>query len=156
MRSFSLIALLLMSAFTFAQSEGDKKDIDGQKFTYSSGTWVHDALGDSFKHDKRYTAIHRDKTWKKWYSEGSPTLKKILDLGPNVAFKFKGADSQFHTYSVFPNKNAMAAVFGGSGGGGATAAAGGAKLSNTAWWLIGGAAVITGAVIIDNNKNESE
>ena len=110
----ALIALVPMALF--AQSSGDKKDIDGQKFTYDGKQWVHEALGSNVSTSKAYSAVYRDKTWQKWYNEGDPTLKKILDLGPNVVFKYKGSDGQYHTYGVFSSKAALKAAVGGGAG----------------------------------------
>ena len=162
----ALIALLPMALF--AQSSGDKKDIDGQKFTYNGKSWVHDALGEKYTAEKAYATVYRDKTWQKWYAEGDATLKKIMDLGPNVVFKYKGTDGQYHTYSVYSSKAAMkaavgttvasatgATVGGGAAAGGAAAAATGGGISTTAL-IIGGAAVVAGGVIIAENDSDDD
>ncbi len=144
MKKFLMIALFCLPLSILAQRSGDTKDIDGQKFTYNGSQWVHDSLGSSFSSTKQYSAVYRDKTWQKWYREGSPTLKKILDLGPNVAFKYKGADGQYHTYTVFSSKAAL----GGAAGGGTASHAG---LSKGAWIGIGAAVVVAGVIIANKD-----
>ena len=153
-----MFALLALPMALFAQSSGDTKDIDGQKFTYDGSKWVHDALGGDTAVSKEYSAVYRDKLWQKWYDGGDATLKKIMDLGPSVVFKYKGSDGQFHTYATFSSKAAMGAAISASGGGGGAVAGGGAAagggISTTAL-VIGGAAVVAGGVIIANNDDDS-
>ena len=145
MRTPLLILSLLLSMGAFAQSEGDTKDIDGQIFKYQNARWVHGALGSSYSTTAAFSAVYKDKTWKKWYDNGDPTLKKIMDLGPEVDFKYKGDDAAFHTYSVTKAKAAAAA-------------SGGRKIlgmtPKTAA-LVGGA-VIAGVILIDENNGNGD
>ena len=178
MKWLCLLALVGTSLTLFAQSEGETKSIDGQNFTYQKGIWVHSDLGANYTVTEEFTAVHKSKKWNKWYTTGSPTLQKIMNLGPNVVFKFKGSDGQFHVYSVFANKKlvkaavaggsaAIATGLGGSAAGavaaaGAGAAAGGAAASGTILGVsagtaaaIGGA-VVAGAVVVENNNDDDE
>lgn len=175
MRILMMIALLVISSVSFAQKDDDKKDIDGQVFSYNKGIWGHAALESSYSVTDDYTAVYKSAKWQKWYNEGSPTLKKLLDLGPNVVFKFKGSDGQFHTFGSFKNKKLVkkaivggsAAIAtglggatvagGGAAGGGGAAAAGGTILgvSATTAAIVGGA-VVAGAVVVENNNSGSE
>ncbi len=150
-----MIALFCLPLSILAQNSGDTKDIDGQKFTYNGSRWVHDSLGSSYSTSKQFSAVYRDKKWQEWYREGTPTLKKILDLGSNVVFKYKGADGQYHTYSVFDSKGSLKAALGGSSSGGSAGGGGGGGtgLSKGAWIGIG-AAVVVGAVIVANDDDE--
>jgi len=174
MRRLLILATLLLPLSILAQSSGAKKEIDGQKFTYDGGTWVHDALDSSTKAEKAFSVVYRDKTWQKWYAEGSSTLKQILDLGSKVRFKYKGPDGAYHTYGVFESKAALkagavvvagAAAGGAAGGaaaggaaaaaagGGAAAAAGGMALGTQV--LIGAGAIVAGAVVVDAVDDEN-
>ncbi len=173
MRTVSFILMLIVSGALFAQNEGDSKDIDGQVFKYNKGIWVHEALGSSYSLTDEYTSVHKDPKWNKWYAEGDATVKKILDLGPNVVFTWKAKkDNQFHTWAVFRNsKMAAAAIKGGAvavaaglgGAAGAAGAAAGAAAASSGTILgmtattaaIVGGSVVAGGVIIANNDNNS-
>ena len=178
MKKMMILALLLLPMGLTAQSEGETKDIDGQKFKYQKGIWVHEALGSSYTITDAYTAVHKDTKWSSWYNQGSSTLKGIMDLGPNVVFSFKGADGSFRTYAVFKNKSlakkavaggsaavatglggsaAGAAAAGGAAAGGGAAAAGGGTIlgmSATTAAIVGGA-VVAGAVVVANDDNNN-
>ncbi len=163
MKRLLLLATLLLPLTVLAQSAGDTKDIDGQKFTYKGGTWVHDALNDGAVAEKSFSVVYRDKTWQKWYSEGSSTLKSILDLGPTVLFKYKDDKGVYHTYGVFDSKAALAAAAGGGSGGTATAGGAGgsgggsaAGMATTTKVLIGAGALVAGAVIVDAAQDDNE
>ncbi len=176
MRALALILMLIVSGLSFAQNEGDVKDIDGQVFKYTKGIWVHEALGGSYTLSDEYTSVHKDPKWNKWNAEGDATVKKILELGPNIVFKWKAKkDNQFHTWAVFRNnKLAAAAIKGGSvavaaglGGGAAAGAAGaaagaaGAAAASSGTILgmtaataaVVGGAVVAGGVIVANNDD---
>ncbi len=183
MKYFCMVLLATLTFSVTAQDEGETKTIDGQKLTYNKGVWVHDDLGSDYKVTEEFNAVYRSKKWRTWYDAGSPTLKKILDLGPNVVFNFKGSDGNVHVYSVFANKKlAKRAVAGGAAaiatglggaaagagaaaaGAGAAAAGAGAAAATTGTILgvsagtaaaIGGA-VVAGAVIVENNDDSSE
>lgn len=179
------ICMVLLATMTFgvtAQDEGETKSIDGQKLTYNKGVWVHDDLGADYQVTEEFNAVYRSKKWKTWYDAGSPTLKKILDLGPNVVFNFKGSDGNVHVYSVFANKKlakravaggaaAIATGLGGTAAGAGAAVAGGAAAAGagaaaaTTGTVLGvtagtaaaiGGAVVAGAVIVENNDDSSE
>ena len=174
MRFLSMLILILLTATAFAAGEGEKVDVDGQKFTHQKGVWVHDALGSNYIISDKYSTVYRDKLWMKWYQEGSPTLKKIMDLGQNVVFSYTGADGKLHTYAVFESTKAVKkAIAGGSGavasglGVGtattatvstaATAGSGGSAfgLSPVAAAAIGGG-IVVGAVLINSDSNNNE
>ena len=120
------------------------------KFIYQADTWIYDGAIDE---QPDFGSVYKDKTWQEWYDEGNSTLKKILDLGPNVRFKYIGKDGSMYTYEVYASKAAMRA-----GGipmaGGEIAASGGsgAGISSAAAWIIGGSAVVAGAVIISEEE----
>lgn len=184
MKYFCMVLLATFTLGVTAQNEGETRTIDGQKLTYNKGVWVHDDLGSDYKITEEFNAVYRSKKWKTWYDAGSPTLKKILDLGPNVVFNFKGSDGNVHVYSVFANKKlAKRAVAGGAAaiatglggaaagagaaaaGAGAAAAGAGAAAAATTGTVLGvtagtaaaiGGAVVAGAVIVENNDDSSE
>ena len=155
MRTLSLTLLLLMSTGLFA-GDGEKKEIDGQVFVYNQGIWTHEALGSSYEISKEFSAVYKSKKWQRWYQEGSPTLQKILNLGPNVIFKFKDAEGKYHVYSSFKSKKlvksavaggaaAVASGLGGAAAAGAAVAAGGAAAAGAA--AAGAAAAATATVL---------
>ena len=143
------IAMGCLSLGVFAQNEGDAKTIDGQKFTYKSGVWVHKALGDSYACNAQHSAVYQDSTWKDWQAYAAKakdeTLKQILALGNNVSFKYKGADGQWSTYCIFPSKDKMVAAVGSQGG----------RVSTAAWVAGGVATAVVIAVIVNNDDNSN-
>lgn len=98
---FSMGLLFLAALGSFAQSSGETTTIDGLTFQFRNNIWVHTALEDGYTINEAYSTVHKDRRWQDWYDQGSDTLKKILDLGKNVIFKFQGADGEDHVYAVF-------------------------------------------------------
>jgi len=115
--------------------------IDGHKFTLIDGVWIHDDLGLEYVLEKEYASAYKENVWETWYEEGNPTLKKILELGDRIHFRFNGTDGIEHNFSVFPDKEALIVYFRENG-----------KLLAA---LIGGG-VVVGAIIIDNNGDDTE
>lgn len=101
MNKWLLGLAVFMSAFSFAQSSGEIRTVDGQEFQFRNNIWVHTALEDGYSVSETYSTVHQSRLWQDWYDQGSDTLKKILDLGENVIFKFQGADGEDHVYAVF-------------------------------------------------------
>lgn len=102
----SLAALFLgLSSGVLAQTEGEQRDIDGQKLSYKGGVWAHGAVAGTEAITDENTATYRDKKWARWYNQGSPTLKKMMDLGRSVIFKFKGPDGRMKVFAIFGNKS---------------------------------------------------
>ncbi len=169
-----------MTTMVMAQREGEKKDIDGQIFEYQKGVWIHGALSDNFDPSKEFTAVYKDKKYNTWHQEGSPTLKQILELRPNVVFQFKDRSGVSHVYWVVENEKKMQELLAGgavallpgvaAAGGGSAAAGGGAAAGSGAagaasgstimgmstGMVIGvGGAIVAGAVIVDANSNDN-
>lgn len=153
MKKILLSALLCVCfpLFSWAwQEEGDSRNIDGQSFVLQDDVWMHEALGEDYELSPNFTTIYRDSKWNRWYQEGSPTLQKILDLGPNVIFKFLGRDGEFHVYAVFadeeklraylPQEEKVRTVLG----------------ISPVTAVIVGSAVVVGAVIIDTTGDDDE
>lgn len=92
---------LLAGGLIWAQTEGEQRDVDGQIFTYTNGIWMHNLLGESFELNESFISRHEDDLWKDWYRQGTTTLQRILDLGPNVIFRFRGQDGVFRNYASF-------------------------------------------------------
>ena len=166
MKSISWI-LLITTMTVWAQREGDKKDIDGQIFQYQKDVWIHEALGDNFDPSEEYTAVYRDARWNKWYQEGSTTLKKILDLGPNVVFKFRDRAGANNVYWVLESQDKVEKLLAGgaaaiipgvslAGGGSGAGAGSGGGLGSTGLAVGIGAAVVAGAVIVENNDDDDD
>lgn len=84
-----------------AQSTGETRTIDGLEFQFRNNIWVHTVLDAGYSISEAYSTVHKDRLWQDWYDQGSDTLKKILDLGENVIFKFQGSDGEDHVYAVF-------------------------------------------------------
>ncbi len=167
MRAFFLMSLLLISGGLFAQREGSKKEIDRQVFEYQKGFWLHEALGSNFDPVEEYTAVYKDRKWQNWYGQGSPTLKKILDLGANVVFRFKDKNNVPRVYWVLRDDDLLkkvlaggaAAVLPGLAGvagsaAGASAGAGGGGISTGV--IIGVSAAAAAGVVVVVNANDEE
>lgn len=93
--------LLIAAISAFGQSRGETRDIDGLTFQFRNNIWVHTALDEGYDITEAYSTVHKNRLWHDWYDQGSDTLRKILDLGENVLFKFQGADGEDHVYAVF-------------------------------------------------------
>lgn len=175
MRVLGCVVFLMFGVTLLAQQEGDRKDIDGQTFEFQKGIWVHKALGNNFDPTEEYTAVFRDSKWQKWYQEGSPGLKKILDLGRNVVFTFNDRSGVPHVYWVLESKDkvqkllaggaaallpglAAAGAGGGAGAAGAGGAAGGAGggALGAVGIGIGVGAVVVGGIVVANNDDDDE
>ncbi len=165
---FLILLLLAAPTALFAHSPGDMKSIDGLEFTYKNGRWVQSSIDNTSTFTRSYSTVYKDKKWAKWYQEGDSTLKKILDLGPDVTFRYKGADGKWHVYGSFKNKKFLmdavgskAASFGAGGAAGSAASGAAASgstilgMSTTTAAVIGGA-VVAGGVIIENNDDDEE
>lgn len=148
---FSLMLGSLCSLSLWAwQGEGEERNIDGQSFVLRNDVWVHEALDEGYELSSNFTTVHGSTKWNRWYQEGSPTLQKILDLGPNVIFKFLGQDGEFHVYGVFedeeklraylPQEEKVRTVLG----------------ISPVTAVIVGSAVVVGAVIVDSNNDDDE
>lgn len=144
--SIFYVLLILFAFEASCQNQGDRRDIDGQVFRFNKGIWIHSALGDSYTLTDDYVAVYKSSKWNKWYSEGSVTLRKILDLGPNVVFKFKGGAGDFHIYATFKNRKLVKKAIA-VGLEGINSGLGGAAIAGTAASSAVGASVSTTTIL---------
>ena len=157
MKTIFLLIATLVSLSLFAQSEGAKMDVDSQVFTFQRGFWIHDALPKSFDPIEENTAVYRRTRWSEWYDGGTATLKKILDLGPNVIFYFPLRGQVPSVHWVVQDDDMLGRVL--AGGAAAVlpglAAAGGSTGGGLSATAVGvGGAVLVGGVIVANNKDD--
>jgi len=146
MKSIAAIAILIMSLTAMAQEPGQTVELGGELFTYQAeaNLWVHAALGEAFQTTQAFSAVRGDAKWRAWQRNGDEVLQRILELGPNVAFRYRGEDGRPYTYGVFADKNAFVAAVGAEPAKAAYTVLG---MSPTAMALIGTAGATTKAVV---------
>ncbi len=151
MKQAVMTALLAFALTAFAQESGEKRVIDGQRFTYDGKVWTHDILEKDERTTQTFSAVRGDYKWEQWYREGDDTARKIMDLRPNAVFKYMGEDGRYHIYGVFTDRPAFVAAVG--------AAPAKAKytvlgMSPATAAIVGGAAIATVVILGDDGAQD--
>ena len=85
--------LLFLTSLMWA-AEPERTTIGDRSFEKQGNVWVQTNLPAQYSVTPEHSAIYLDSTWTAWFAQGSPELKMILELGPNVVFSQENADGQ--------------------------------------------------------------
>jgi len=127
----------------------NEKIVANQKFEYTDGIWLHEALPEDYDLLEDYVTTHKSDLWQKWYDNGSEDLRDILDLGKNVIFTYTGSDQKEHVYAVYACDGLVPFILPVQ-----TGTILGTTLVKSA--IIVGTAVVAGVIIVENNNDDGD